>query len=167
MPVGTLRVAAVQRGVPVRIERADFDDPRLVDFLQAHLDDLAPTAPPESRHALDLAALRAPGVRLWVALEGAELVGTGALSALDSGHEELKSMRTDPARRGRGIATRLVGHLVDDARSRGVRRLSLETGSMEFFRPARALYARLGFVECPPFGAYRADPDSVFLTRLL
>ncbi|MDG4763983.1 GNAT family N-acetyltransferase [Solwaraspora sp. WMMD406] len=151
--------------MPLRIERADFADPGLAAFLQAHLDDLAPTAPAESRHALNLAGLRKPGVRLWVALEAGEIVGTGALAAVEPGHEEIKSMRTDPRRRGRGIATRVLDHLLDDARSRGVHRVSLETGSMAFFAPARALYAKAGFVPCTPFGSYRPDPNSAFLTK--
>src|SRR5688572_31579946 len=92
----------------VHITRADFGDPRLAAFLQAHLDDMEPTAPPESRHALDLAALRGDGVRLWVGTEGDELVATAALAALAEGHEELKSMRTDPARRGRGLAAQML-----------------------------------------------------------
>lgn len=149
------------------IERADFGDPLLAAFLQAHLDELAPTAPPESRHALDLARLEAPGVRLWVARDEARLVGTAALAALEPGHEELKSMRTDPERRRTGIGARLLDHLLHDARSRGVRRISLETGSMEFFGPARALYAAAGFVPCGPFGSYVDDHHSVYLSRLL
>jgi putative acetyltransferase len=149
------------------IQRADFAEPRLEAFLRAHLDDLAPTAPVESQHALDLAELRMPGVRLWVGLVGEEVVATGALAALDPEHEELKSMRTDPDRRGRGIATRMLEHLLQDARGRGVRRVSLESGAMDFFAPARALYAKAGFVPCPPFGSYREDPYSVHLTKAL
>ncbi|MFE9202447.1 GNAT family N-acetyltransferase [Micromonospora sp. NPDC007230] len=149
------------------IERADFADPHLGAFLRAHLDDLAPTAPVESRHALDLRGLQAPDVRLWVASVGDEIVGTGALAALEPGHEELKSMRTDPTRRGQGIATRLLEHLLRDARGRHIRRISLETGSMDFFAPARALYAKAGFVLCPPFGSYSEDPNSVFMTKAL
>ena len=149
------------------IERADFTDPGLGAFLQAHLDDLTPTAPAESRHALDLGALRAPGVRLWVAAIDEEIVGTGALAALEPGHEELKSMRTNPRRRGQGIATRILEHLLQDARGRHVRRISLETGSMDFFVPARALYAKAGFVACGPFGPYIDDPNSVFMTKTL
>ena len=155
------------------IARADFASPALREFLQAHLDDMEPTAPPESRHALDLAALQAPRVRLWTALDGETIVGTAALAALDGpgygepGHEELKSMRTDPARRGEGIAAALLAFVLDDARTRGVERVSLETGSMEFFAPARRLYARAGFVECGPFGSYADDPNSAFLTLAL
>jgi putative acetyltransferase len=149
------------------IERADFTDPDLGAFLQAHLDDLAPTAPVESRHALDLRALQAPAVRLWVASIDKRIVGTGALAGLEPGHEELKSMRTDPRRRGQGIASRILEHLLRSARGRYVRRISLETGSMEFFAPARGLYAKAGFVPCPPFGCYTEDPNSVFMTKIL
>lgn len=173
--------------VPVTLEisRADLADPQLHAFLAAHLTDMAPTAPPESQHALDLDGLSRRGVRVWVAhLDGA-LVGTGALADLGHDHDaadpadpaddhgaghttgehaELKSMRTDPARRGAGIASQMLTHLVEDARSRGVRRISLETGSMEFFAPARRLYAKAGFVECRPFGSYVDDPHSVFMT---
>lgn len=151
----------------VTIERADFGDPALSAFLQAHLDDLEPISPPESRHALDLFALQAPGVRLWVAKasEDGTIVGTSGLAELEADHEELKSMRTDPQVRGRGIARKLLEVIIDDARRRGVRRISLETGSADFFLPARTLYARAGFVECGPFGHYRPDPHSTFMTR--
>jgi putative acetyltransferase len=151
----------------VLITRADFADPRLADFLQAHLDDMEPTAPPESRHALDLSGLQRDDVRLWVATDDDRLVGTAALAALGDAHEELKSMRTDPQLRGQGIASRLLVHLLDDARSRGAERVSLETGSMEFFAPARAFYARAGFEPCPPFGSYVDDPNSTFMTLVL
>ena len=151
----------------MRIARADFDDPALADFLQAHLDDMEPTAPPESRHALDLTALRGDGVRLWVGHAEGRIVGTAALAPLEAGHEELKSMRTDPALRGTGIARRMLAHVLDDARSRGVGRVSLETGSMDFFVPARRLYASAGFVPCEPFGSSVADPNSTFMTLSL
>jgi putative acetyltransferase len=149
------------------IERADFTDPNLGVFLRAHLDDLAPTAPVESRHALDPRGLQTPTVRLWAAFAGEAIVGTGALAALGPGHEELKSMRTDPQRRGQGIATRILEHLLRDAKGRRIRRISLETGSMEFFAPARALYSKAGFVLCSPFGSYREDSNSVFMTKIL
>lgn len=150
------------------IQPADFSDAALTDFLQQHLDDMEPTAPPESRHALDLAALQAPGVWLWtVTADDGTIAATGALAALAPGHEELKSMRTDPLRRGQGLARRLLDHLLADAAARGVGRVSLETGSMDFFAPARALYASAGFTRCPPFGSYREDPNSVFMTLAL
>lgn len=153
--------------VQLSIRRADFADPRLAAFLREHLDDLEPTAPPGSRHALDLSGLMGPDVRMWVVLDGSALVGTAALAALEPGHEELKSMRTAPACRGRGVASTVLDHLMRDAASRGVSRVSLETGSMDFFVPARSLYARAGFEPCAPFGAYAEDPNSVFMTKVL
>lgn len=149
------------------IEPAKFDRADLRDFLQAHLDDMEPTAPPESRHALDLSGLREPGVRMWVARLDGALVGTVALKNLTPTHDELKSMRTDPAARGNGVASALLEHALDDARARGIDQVSLETGSMAFFDPARALYRKYGFTECGPFGSYVADPNSTFMTRWL
>ena len=151
----------------MQITRADFTDPRLGSFLQAHLDDMEPTAPPESRHALDLAALQGDGVRLWVGVGDSGILGTVAMAAVEDGHEELKSMRTEPRARGTGVATRLLAHALTDARERGITRVSLETGSMEFFDPARRFYARAGFTPCPPFGSYTEDPNSSFMTLAL
>jgi putative acetyltransferase len=150
-----------------RISRADFADPRLAAFLQAHLDDLEPTAPPESRHALDPSALDSPLVRVWVATDDDGIIGTAALAALGEGHEELKSMRTEPRARGRGVASALLAHALRDASSRGVEQVSLETGSMAFFAAARSLYAGAGFVPCGPLGSYVDDPHSTFMTLRL
>jgi putative acetyltransferase len=100
----------------------------------------------------------------WTAWDGAGLLGCGALKALDPSHGEIKSMHTAAQHRGRGVAAGLVAHMVAEARSRRYRRLSLETGAMDAFAPARALYARCGFVGCGPFGDYRPDPNSVFMT---
>ena len=146
------------------ISPADWGDPRLPAFLIDHLRDMEPTAPPESRHALDVSGLRADGVRVWVGHLDDALAGTVALAPLSPGHEELKSMRTAPDLRGHGVASALLRHALADARKRGLSRVSLETGSMDFFAAARALYGRHGFGPCPPFGSYRDDPNSVFLT---
>lgn len=104
---------------------------------------------------------------MWVAHQDEAIVGTVALAGLSVGHDELKSMRTDPARRGNGIGSQLAQQALADARARALTRVSLETGSMDFFAPARSLYARLGFVECGPFGNYVADPHSTFMTLQL
>ena len=141
--------------------------PQIAALLQAHLDDMHRISPPESVHALDLARLRAADVTFWSAWEGEALLGCAALRELDTGHGEVKSMRTAPEARRRGVAAALLTHLIDEARRRGYRRLSLETGSQPEFAPARALYARFGFVTCGPFGDYRPDPCSTFMTRAL
>ncbi|QCH25225.1 GNAT family N-acetyltransferase [Mycobacteroides salmoniphilum] len=146
------------------VTAADFKNATLLAFLQAHLDDMAPTAPPGSRHALDAVGLQKPGIRMWVASDGQNLVGTVALVRISACHEELKSMRTDPRHRGLGVASMLLAHALDDAKHRGVYRISLETGSMGFFAPAREFYRKHGFVACGPFGNYVEDPHSIFMT---
>ena len=151
----------------IDIAPADFADPALRSFLQAHLDDLAPTAPPESQHALDFDALQKPTVRLWVAADEDSIVGTVALAELADGHAELKSMRTSPELRGQGLGAKLLQHALADARSRGIGRVSLETGSQDFFAAAHALYRKAGFVECGPFGSYDEDPNSTFMTLVV
>lgn len=144
-----------------------IDDLRGVEiarFLQDHLDDMHRHSPPESVHALDLDKLRRPGITFWTAWEGEALLGCGALKALDGTHGEIKSMRTAPVHRNKGVAATLLRHIVATARERGYRRLSLETGSPEVFMPARMLYERFGFVMCGPFADYVDDPWSVFMT---
>ncbi len=148
----------------MKIAVDDLSGPDVAAFLQAHLDQMHALSPAESVHALDLAALRAPDVTFWSVYDDDVLVGCGALKVLDARHGEIKSMRTDPARRGQGVAGLLLRHIVAEARDRGLTRLSLETGSEEFFAPARRLYARHGFVACPPFADYVPDPLSAFMT---
>ncbi|WP_309080744.1 GNAT family N-acetyltransferase [Zhihengliuella sp.] len=156
------------------VRRADFADPRLEAFLGEHLADMAATSPPESVHALDLAGLDRPSVRLWTAYDGDALIATGGIAVVhgpggepQAGHEELKSMRTHAGYRGRGLARAMVRLLVGDAAARGVRRISLETGTEDYFAAARGLYASEGFAPCEPFGTYVEDENSVFMTRWL
>ncbi len=145
----------------------DLTGSEIAAFLEAHIRDMRAVSPPQSKHALDLDGLRRPGITFWTVWDGAALVGCGAIKALDAGHAEIKSMRVDAARRRDGIGSRLLAHALDAARADGHRRVSLETGSMPFFEPARRLYAKFGFVACPPFGDYVEDPNSVFMTRPL
>jgi putative acetyltransferase len=148
----------------LRIVDGGLDDPRVVALLQLHLTRARAETAPGSAHALDLTALRAPEVSFWSVWEGDQLLAVGALERLSAEHGEVKSMHTAEAARGRGVGSALVRHIVAEARTQGMRRLSLETGSWPYFLPARALYARHGFVECGPFGDYREDPNSVFMT---
>jgi putative acetyltransferase len=149
---------------PIAIELGDLADERVLRLLGDHLDDMFATSPPESVHALDVSGLAVPTVTFWTIADGDELVGCVALKELDPEHGELKSMRTDAASRGRGLGARLLEHVLAEAARRGYRRVSLETGSQDFFRPARTLYAKYGFTECGPFGEYVLDPHSVFMT---
>jgi putative acetyltransferase len=151
----------------VRIVRDDLSGPEIAAFLEEHLHEMRAASPPESTHALDLSGLRRPEVTFWSVFDEGSLVGCGALKALDERHAELKSMRTAVARKRSGVASLLLGHIIDEARGSGFRQLSLETGSSEFFLPARRLYEKFGFAYCDPFADYVLDPNSVFMTRTL
>ena len=143
----------------------DLSGPQIRGLLQEHLRGMTQHSPPESIHALDLTGLRKPDVTVWSAWDGGEILGCGALKALDAAHGELKSMRTSTPHLRKGVARRLLEHIVAEARRRGYARLSLETGSAAAFEPARRLYASFGFRFCGPFADYVEDPYSVFMTR--
>src|SRR5947207_8800099 len=148
----------------MHIVEGGLDDPRVVDLLQTHVTRARVETAQGSSHALDLSGLRAPEVTFWSAWENDLVVGVGALKRLAADHGEVKSMHTAEAARGRGVGSALLRQIMAAARARGMSRLSLETGSWPYFAPARALYARHGFVECAPFGEYREDRNSVFMT---
>lgn len=146
------------------------DDPHASDvreLLERHLEFARSTSPPEDTHALDVAGLLDPAVTFFSFRRAGELLAVGALKRLDPGHAELKSMHTAQAARGLGVGRAMLGHLIAVARDRGFARLSLETGSMAAFAPARALYASAGFRPCEPFGAYRPSRHSTFMTLTL
>ncbi|MGX1675411.1 GNAT family N-acetyltransferase [Streptomyces sp. NPDC055400] len=145
----------------------DLSGPEIVGFLDEHVQQMRSITPPESKHAVDLDALRKPEVTFWSVRDGDTLVGCGAIKRLDGGHAELKSMRTMPARERSGIASLLLEHIITEAKRMGFTRLSLETGTAEFFLPARKLYEKFGFVHCEPFADYQTDPNSKFMTRKL
>jgi putative acetyltransferase len=145
----------------------DLSGPQIAEFLQEHIQEMRATSPPESKHALDLDGLRRPEITFWSVMDGDAVIGCGAIKRLDAGHAEVKSMRTAPTRKRSGIASLMLAHIIAEARGMGLTRLSLETGSAEFFLPARKLYEKFGFDYCEPFADYRPDPNSVFMTRVL
>jgi len=145
----------------------DLTGPQIASFLDEHVREMLSITPPESKHALDLDMLRGPGITFWSVMDDGTVVGCGALKRLDARHAEVKSMRTLAARQRSGIASMMLEHIITEARRMGFTRLSLETGSAEFFAPARRLYQKFGFEYCEPFADYRPDPLSVFLTRTL
>ena len=151
--------------IEIRID--DLTDPRIAEFLDEHIKDMLSVSPPESKHALDLDGLRRPEITFWSVWSEANLIGCGAIKHLDPQHAELKSMRTARTHRGRGVGKVILEHILEEARTRGYRRVSLETGSMAFFEPARGLYRSYGFEICKPFADYKPDPNSVFMTREL
>lgn len=151
----------------MKIEVDDLSRPAIHALLEEHLRSMHALSPPESVHALDLDALRRPGITFWTAWDGALLLGCGALMELSRTHGEVKSMRTPEAHRRTGAGRALLMHVIEVARSRGYERLSLETGSQPGFEPARSLYASAGFTETGPFGSYAEDPNSTFMTLSL
>ena len=151
----------------MKIEFDDLTRPEIHALLNEHLRSMYELSPPESVHALDLESLRKPDITFWSAWDGRLLLGCGAIKELDATHGEVKSMRTPDAGRRRGAGRALLTHIIAVAKSRGYERLSLETGSMAAFRPAQRLYEEFGFSYCAPFGAYIADPNSVYMTLRL
>jgi putative acetyltransferase len=147
-----------------------LDDPRAPDvrrLLVVHLTFARSQTPPEDAHAMDVEELVDPAVRFFSLRRDGALIAVGALKRLDSEHAEVKSMHTVESARGGGVGRQMLEHLIAVARAEGYRRLSLETGSMAAFAPARSLYAGAGFVECEPFADYRPSPNSTYMTLSL
>ncbi|MFB1067084.1 GNAT family N-acetyltransferase [Vibrio diabolicus] len=151
----------------MRIEIDDLERPQVLALLEEHLQDMYATSPPESVHALDVSKLKLPSITFWTGWDGEQLLGCVAMSQLEDGHAELKSMRTTLSARKQGVASRLLNHVIEQAKHQGIQRLSLETGSMAFFEPAHRLYEKYGFAYCEPFGDYQPDPNSRFMTLAL
>ncbi|MCG9729920.1 GNAT family N-acetyltransferase [Shewanella sp. Isolate13] len=142
-------------------------DDKVLALLKEHHEDMCSHSPLESVHALDVSGLEADHVTFWSLWSEDELAGCGALKQLDSTHGEIKSMRTSTDFLRQGVAQQLLAHIIAEARSRGYQRLSLETGSMKAFIPARKLYEQFGFKESEPFADYQQDPYSSFMSKQL
>jgi putative acetyltransferase len=136
-------------------------------LLEEHLADMYATSPAESVHALDMHGLKTDSITFWSARENNKVLGCIALKTLSGSHGEIKSMRSADHARQRGVGSALLQHLLTQAKQRGFHRVSLETGTMSYFDPARTLYRKFGFVDCGPFADYSPDPNSCFMTRLL
>ena len=141
--------------------------PDLELLFQRHTADMHADPPPESIHMMDKGALAAPDIRFFVLRDAGEPLAMGAYKRIDATHAEIKSMHVLVEARGRGLSRTMLDHLLGAARKDGFTRLSLETGVQTTFVAARALYARAGFVDCPPFEGYLDDPHSVFMTKVL
>jgi putative acetyltransferase len=151
----------------MRIIVDDLSGPEVANLIGEHLRGMHLHSPPESIHALGLEKLRQPDITFWTAWEDRELMGCGALRELDRTHGEIKSMRTASAHLRKGVAAAILRHILEETRRRGYRRVSLETGAVAAFEPARQLYRIFGFEDCGPFGDYAPDPNSVFMTMEL
>lgn len=148
----------------MKIAIDDLTGDGVVTLLEEHLADMYANSPPESVHALDVSALKHASITFWCASEDGEALGCIALKDLGEKHGEIKSMRTTARARNKGVGAALLAHLLKEAKRRGFEQLSLETGSMDFFKPAHRLYEKYGFTECGPFSDYQLDPLSKFMT---
>lgn len=157
--------ASSLRHIDIRLD--DLTRPEVHALLAEHLAHMHQLSPAESVHALDLEALREPEITFWCAWDEGELLGCGALKELTPTHGEVKSMRTARAHLRKGVARAILAHILEEARRRSYRRLSLETGAMAAFAPAQRLYESFGFTYCAPFADYVEDPNSLFMTRTL
>jgi putative acetyltransferase len=141
----------------------DLSSPATLALLRLHLMGMHASSPPGHVFALDLSGLKAPNVTVWSAWQGEAICGIGALKQFDATSGEIKSMRTHPDYLRRGVAAALLEHIIGQARARGLRRLSLETGSGEAFEPALALYRRRGFINGEAFSDYEKSDFNQFL----
>jgi putative acetyltransferase len=144
-----------------------LDDPQVIAMLKFHYDTNISVTPPGSAHVFDTSRLKQPDVSFWSAWDGDTLVGVGALKRMNAEDGEIKSMHTLKEARGSGVGSAMLRHIMEKAREMKLKRLYLETGSFDYFAPARALYARHGFAECPPFADYNLDKNSTFMCREL
>jgi len=151
----------------VRIEIDDLSRPQVLALLEEHLRNMYEITPPQFVFAFDANKLKAADVTFWTAWDGDSLLGCAALKELSATEGEIKSMRTPATRRRTGAGRALLNHIIDVARARGYRVLYLETGRQPAFAPAQALYASAGFTRCGPFGQYRENGNSVFMSLSL
>jgi putative acetyltransferase len=148
----------------VEIREDDLTGEKIAQLLNEHLNSMEQLSPPESRHALNIEQLREPDVTFWSAWSQQQLLGCGALKELSPQHGEIKSMRTDSRHQRKGVAAKLLSHILLEATKRHYKKVSLETGSMDEFKPAQCLYSRFGFQLCEPFESYCKDPNSLFMS---
>lgn len=151
----------------MQIRLDDLSGGEVIVLLREHLADMYATSPPESVHALDVDALKASNIRFFSAWQGDALAGCVAIKALNSDEAEIKSMRTATAFRGKGVGQALLQFIIEHAKTEGFAAINLETGTQDYFAPARSLYRKFGFSDCGPFGQYKPDPNSHFMTLSL
>ena len=145
----------------------NFDNPEVHEFLINHFIELRSVSPEGSAHVLDIAGLKDPSIKFWSLWEENELMGSGALKFLNKEHGEFKSIRISDNFRGKGNGTKVINHLINEAKKLNIERLSLETGAGDFFSTARKLFSKCGFKPCEPFSQYKKDINSIYMTMLI
>jgi putative acetyltransferase len=145
----------------------NFDHPEVNKLLTKHFIELRSVSPEDSCHVLDIIGLKDPSIKFWSLWENNELMGSGALKFLNNEHGEFKSIRVNDKFRNKGYGSKIINHLIEEARKLKIKRLSLETGAGEFFVPARKLFVKCGFKDCEPFSDYKKNANSIYLTKLI
>tara|TARA_B100001250_G_scaffold124565_1_gene105877 strand:- start:2999 stop:3454 length:456 start_codon:yes stop_codon:yes gene_type:complete len=140
----------------------NYDHPQVNDLLKKHFIELRSVSPEGSAHVLDIPGLKIPSIKFWSLWNENELIGCGALKFLDKEHGEFKSIRVADKFRGKGMGEKIISHLIDQAKEIGIKKLSIETGAGNFFKPARKLFQKFGFKSCKPFAHYKEDPNSCY-----
>ena len=148
----------------MKLIEGSFDNPEVNNLLEKHFKELRSVSPEGSAHVLDIPGLKVKSIKFWSLWENNNLVGCGALKFLDIDHGEFKSIRVVDEYREKGYGIKILEHLIDEAKKLKIKKLSLETGSGDFFLPARALFKKMGFVECDPFAHYKKDPNSCYMS---
>jgi len=142
----------------------NFDNPEVNELLKKHFVELRSVSPAGSTHVLDINGLKDPSIKFWSLWENNKLIGCGALKFLDKDHGEFKSIRVADEFRNKGIGERIINHLIEEAKKLKISKLSIETGSGDFFLPARKLFSKFGFKKSSPFAHYKEDPNSCYYT---
>ena len=145
----------------------NFDHIEVNQLLKKHFKELRAASPEGSAHVLDIPGLMIPSIKFWSLWEESQLMGCGALKFLEKNHGEFKSIRIHDDFRGKGYGEKIINHLINEAKKLNINRISIETGSGNFFAPARKLFENCGFKPCPPFAHYKEDVNSLYLTKLL
>ena len=141
----------------------NFDNSEVNELLLNHFKELRSVSPEGSTHVLDIPGLKDPSIKFWSIWEDSKLVGFGAIKLFDQKHAEFKSIRVTTEFRKKGYGEKILKHLLIKAKNLNLRKLSIETGSGEFFKPARELFQKIGFKKCPPFAHYKEDPNSCYM----
>ena len=145
----------------------NFDNPEVNDLLTKHFIELRAASPEGSAHVLDIPGLKTPSIKFWSLWENDKLLGCGALKFLDKDHGEFKSIRIHENYRKKGNGSKVIEHLIYQAKKLGIERISIETGAGKFFEPARKLFKKCNFELCEPFAHYKKDINSIYFTKLI
>ena len=145
----------------------NFKDPEVNELLKNHFVELRAASPEGSAHVLDIPGLKISSIKFWSLWENEKLMGCGALKFLEKGHGEFKSIRVHDNFRNKGNGIKVISHLIEEAKKLDIKRLSIETGAGDFFKPARKLFKRCNFEPCKPFAHYKDDINSIYLTKLI